>query len=617
MTEKKFQVKRNKQKNAVGLYDKNRNFNKNSDNLTKSEKLMNGVAKWASFYRQRPDIFVEEYLGINLKPFQKILLYVMIHYNYTAFFASRGLGKSFLTALYCVVRCILYPGTKIVVASKTKEQAMVLVSEKIPELMQFSKTGMIEREIDGSIKTSLNTPDPNVVFLNGSWIKVVPANQNARSKRANLLVLDEFRMIDFSVYKNVLRRFLAVSRQPGFLTKPEYKNRTDLRERNQEIYLSSAWYKFNWSFSRFTIHLKSMIKGKKYFVCGLPYQIAIRENLVNKDQLMDELREDDIDEIGWEMEMNCMFFGESEKAFFKTEELEQVRGISKPVYPKYMYELIKSKKFSAPIRKSDEIRVLCVDIAMIGDKANDASIFSLMQLFPYKKKTSGSVEEIVGYKRYFSYMESMLGGHTELQAIKIRQLMNDLDCDYLVLDRMGNGIGVYDALCKNMYDTERDEDYDAIQSMNDDKLKERCQVPNAKEIIFTMAGTSELNSEIAISLKDNIRKKKVKLLIGKNDSNDILNNIKGFHDLTMESQVDLMQPYKQYDMLVNEMVLLEGERKDNGIIKLKEQKNERKDRYSSISYGNYFANVLEKDLIKVNDKYNWNDYFIIGSGWSN
>ena len=37
------------------------------------------------------------------------------------YIAARGQGKSFLIALYCIVRCILYPGTKIVLASGEKE----------------------------------------------------------------------------------------------------------------------------------------------------------------------------------------------------------------------------------------------------------------------------------------------------------------------------------------------------------------------------------------------------------------------------------------------------------------------------------------------------------------
>ena len=69
-----YQVKRNKNKNAVGLYDKSANYNQSNDKLTKSEKLMQGIDAWASYYRARPDIFVEEYLGIALKPFQKILI---------------------------------------------------------------------------------------------------------------------------------------------------------------------------------------------------------------------------------------------------------------------------------------------------------------------------------------------------------------------------------------------------------------------------------------------------------------------------------------------------------------------------------------------------------------
>ena len=90
---KNFQVKRNKNTNTVGAFDKTRNYNKANENVTRSDKLMEGVAAWASYYISRPDIFAEEYLGISLKPFQKILIYCMMHYNYTAFFASRGLGR--------------------------------------------------------------------------------------------------------------------------------------------------------------------------------------------------------------------------------------------------------------------------------------------------------------------------------------------------------------------------------------------------------------------------------------------------------------------------------------------------------------------------------------------
>lgn len=600
---KNFEVKRNKATNTVGVFDKTRSYNISEQKFTKSERLMNGVAEWCAFYRSRPDIFAEEYMGLSLKPFQKILLYCMIHYNYTMFLASRGLGKTWLTALYCVIRCILYPGTKIIVAGGKKGQAMKVVTEKIPELISKSKTGMLKREIKGSIRTSMNTDDPNVEFMNGSWIKVVAANQNARSARANILVLDEFRMIDPSVYKNVLRRFLATSRQPGFLDKSEYKNKQEYLERNQEIFLSSCWFKFNWSYERYKVFINAMLKGKKYFVCGLPYQFAIKENITNREQLLDELAEEDLDEIGWTMEMDCLFFGESEKAFFKTEELSQIRKQYRPIYPKPTYELIKDKKFKYIPKEDGEIRILSCDIATIGTRQNDASVYMLMQLFPIVSKKNEN--EFKCYKRVVSYMETMTGGHSETQAIRIRQLYDDLDCDYIVLDRQGNGIGVYDNLCKRLYDRERGIEYAAFNSMNEEKMQERCLVPNAERKIYTISATAEFNSEIAVLLKDTIKRNRLELLVNSNDSYEYLSNIENLIKQTPEIQAKMELPYNHTDALVNEMVLLECEQRDNGIIKLKEKAGQRKDRYSALAYSNYFASILEKDLIKQDSVYDF------------
>jgi hypothetical protein len=602
---KNYQVDRNKKKNTIGVFDKKRNYKK-ENSITKSAKLMDGIAAWAAYYRNRPDKFAEEYLGIYLKPFQKILLYCMIHYNYTMLLASRGLGKTFLTALYCVIKCILYPGTKIIIASGQKSQAMKVVTEKVPELIGMSKTGMLKREIKGSIRTNMNTDDPNLEFLNGSWIKVVAATQGARSARANLLILDEFRLIEPSIYKNVLRRFLAASRQPGYLSKPEYSNKQEYLERNQEIFLTSCWYKFNWSYERYKVFIKAMLRGKKYFVCGFPYQIAIKENLTNKQQLLDEASEDDIDAIGWEMEMNTMFFGESDKAFFKTEELNKIRKIYKAIYPKPFYDLLKDKKFKYIKKENKEIRILSCDIAAIGGKANDASIFNLIQLIPIYSKENNKFK---GYQRIVAYTESMVGVHTELQAIRIRQLFDDLDCDYICLDRQGNGIGVYDNLCRNLYDKERDIEYEAFNSINEEKMQERCLVSNAEKKIYTVSADAEFNSRIAYLLKNDIIKGKIKLLVDKNESYEYLSKFSDFALQKAEIASRLQIPYYQIDALINEMVLLEAETNEmNGQVKLKEQSGQRKDRYTSFAYGNFFANELERQLLKKGKKTNVTAY---------
>lgn len=56
----------------------------------KSERLMNGVAYWASFYRCNPQRFVIDYLNIHLKLFQKILIYMMMVSTNFMYLASRG-----------------------------------------------------------------------------------------------------------------------------------------------------------------------------------------------------------------------------------------------------------------------------------------------------------------------------------------------------------------------------------------------------------------------------------------------------------------------------------------------------------------------------------------------
>lgn len=56
----------------------------------KSERLMEGVACWGAFYRKNPQRFVKEYLNINLKWFQKILIYMAMMNTNFMYIASRG-----------------------------------------------------------------------------------------------------------------------------------------------------------------------------------------------------------------------------------------------------------------------------------------------------------------------------------------------------------------------------------------------------------------------------------------------------------------------------------------------------------------------------------------------
>lgn len=86
---------------------------KDRSNFNESVKL------WTSFYRANIHRFAMDYLGVSLKPFQMIILFMMNVNVIGAVIASRGIGKSWLTALFCCCKAILYPKSLIVIASGT------------------------------------------------------------------------------------------------------------------------------------------------------------------------------------------------------------------------------------------------------------------------------------------------------------------------------------------------------------------------------------------------------------------------------------------------------------------------------------------------------------------
>ena len=84
-----FESEHKKNRNSANIFKRGKNLKKES---TKSERMMEGLAVWTSYYRANPHRFVREYLGIELKLFQQILLYVMMHFNFTTDIASRAQG---------------------------------------------------------------------------------------------------------------------------------------------------------------------------------------------------------------------------------------------------------------------------------------------------------------------------------------------------------------------------------------------------------------------------------------------------------------------------------------------------------------------------------------------
>lgn len=546
------------------------------------------IGRAAAYYRANPHRFVKDFLHIDLRWFQKIVIYAMNMNPAFCMIASRGLGKSFLIAIYCCVRCVLYPGTKICIASGTRGQATNVLEKIRTEIIPKSNELKCELR-GGDIKIAAS--EAIALFKNGSYIKVVTASDSARGNRANVLVLDEFRMIDKDTIDTVLTKFLTASRQPGYLSKPEYAHLKD-QERNRQVYLSSAYFQDHWSYMKVKSFVKNMQHpDRDWFICSFPYQLAIKEKLSNREDIADQMLDEDFNEIRWMMEMLAEFYGDSEGSFFNYEAVAKNRKIQYPMLPGRMCaKLANSTKLRIQPKTAGEKRILSVDIALMSSNKhkNDASAIFINQLLP--TKASRYINNII-------YTETSEGLRTEEQALQIRRLYEEYECDYIVIDCKGVGLGVYDALASDISDVESGEIYPALSCCNNPDMAARCTSRNAEKVIWAINGAARFNSDCAVMLREGFKSGKIRLLATEYDGEKALASIKGYDNLHLSDQTELTLPYVNTTLLINELINLQYE-DSNGLIRITEKSGMRKDRYSSLSYNYWVACQLEKNIRK-------------------
>lgn len=565
---------------------------------TKYEKIQAGLQKWTAFYRANPHRFGIDYLGMTwMATFQQILINVFFMFNYTMVIASRGMGKSQIVAAALCIYCILYPGTQVVIAAGVRSQSLNVLNKIIDEF--YPKSQNLQNEI-ASFK--IVPSEAYIKFKNGSIIKVVTAKDSSRSARAHLVIVDEFVQVKETIINTVLRKFKAGQRRPDFFDKPKYTDKQNVpkpkdwvhvpKEPNREVYISSAYYKYHYSWAKFNAFYKSMIKGESYFVCGFPYQLPVSAGYYPLSQIQEEMQEENFDSVSWSMEMESMFFGESTSAFFSYKDVSTQRKLILPVYPKPYYELLGDPKIKYQKKKLGEIRLLGIDVATQGGSKNDATAISLLQMMPTN----------YGYSRSATYMETIDGGHGQDQAIRIRQLYDDLDCDFVVIDCNGVGLSVFDELAQDQYDSERKIVYEAWSCINDEAMAARCRNPDAPKIMYSVKATAQFNSDAAVYLRDCMRRGKIRFLTDEADGKEWLNGSKAFQNLAVEDQVMYEAPFYQISAFVNEIVNLDYTLL-NDKIKVKERSGARKDRYSSILYANFIAGEIERKHRNMEQEY--------------
>lgn len=225
-------------------------------------------------------------LGIDLFPIQIATLQMMWNTPFPMLIACRGGSKSFMLAIYAVLRAILDPGAKIVIVGAGLRQAR-LVFNYIDTV--WSSAPLLRNIVGGGKKAG---PRQNVDLcyfrVGDSIIYALPMGDGTKIRgfRANVVIADEFASIPEDVFDVVVRGFAATAKTPVEEAKKAAFDRQlakldlpdDVKRQittddgkmhgNQIVYSGTAYYAFNHFAKKYEMW-QNIIQSK-----GIPEQVS-------------------------------------------------------------------------------------------------------------------------------------------------------------------------------------------------------------------------------------------------------------------------------------------------------------------------------------------------------
>jgi hypothetical protein len=200
-------------------------------------------------------------LNVNLLPFQILVLKQLWTRKMPMLIGCRGSGKSFILAVYALLRALLQPGAKVVIVGAAFRQSKIIF-DYIDTIWQHAP---ILRDIVGTGKYAgpRRETDRCYIKIGESVVTSIPIGDGSkvRGLRASHILADEFASISEEVFNVVIRGFGIVASDPVSKVKEQAKIQklkdvggwTDelkkayysQSEGNQIVYSGTAYYTFN------------------------------------------------------------------------------------------------------------------------------------------------------------------------------------------------------------------------------------------------------------------------------------------------------------------------------------------------------------------------------------
>lgn len=423
-----------------------------------------------------PDYFsfiCKHLLNIELLPLQSLILKEMWSRKFPMLIGTRGLGKTFILSLYCILRAALIPNRKIVVVGAAFRQ-----SKFLHDYMEtIWKNAPILRDMCDSSSGPRRDVDMCKMTINGSVVVALPIGdgQKIRGQRANDIIADEFASMSRDIFENVIAGFAAVSASPVEAVKqiarqkaakelgleiesqPE-KTAQRHADGNQIVLSGTAYYDFN-HFSEYWKRWKAIIETKgdpraisnnvfagapvpesfnwrDYSIMRIPVDLMPR-GFMDEGQIARSKAT--IHNGIYLMEFGAVFSKDSQ-GFFKRSLIESCVGTeanpiktqSGPVYFDPVLQGTHGKKYIMAIDPASEVDNFSITILEIyDDHRRIVHCWTTTRKDHIERVAKGLTKE----NNFYSYC-----------ARKIRDLMAVFNIVHISIDSQGGGVSISEAL---------------------------------------------------------------------------------------------------------------------------------------------------------------------------
>ncbi len=212
------------------------------------------------FLRENITFTTDLISGVSLFPFQHMAIKAMFETDYFMGVWSRGMSKSFTTAIFAYLDAILNQGVEIGILSKSFRQAK-MIFKKIEDIAAKPEAAYLSQCITHKSKSN----DEWLLEIGRSRIRALPLGdgEKLRGFRFHRIIIDEFALMPERIYNEVIIPFLSVVENPtqreelynteSLLIKQGKMKEEDryIWPNNKLIALSSASYKFEYMYKAY------------------------------------------------------------------------------------------------------------------------------------------------------------------------------------------------------------------------------------------------------------------------------------------------------------------------------------------------------------------------------